>query len=193
MIKQRNIALCIVFSIITFGIYALYWFVCLTNDANQESGQTDATSGGVALLLTIVTCNIYGWFWAYKMGEKIDAIKAKNGQSAGNSSILFLLLQLCGLGIVSYAIMQLKLAGINVKDFWSFIEANQMLDKLYAFSKKYEKMSPQEQVIFLMEAEKVFNAFDKVPKMIWEEEYEKYEDVLNTYKNIKILRWSASN
>lgn len=29
MIKQRNIALCIVFSIITFGIYALYWFVCL--------------------------------------------------------------------------------------------------------------------------------------------------------------------
>lgn len=59
MIKQRNIALCIVFSIITFGIYALYWFVCLTNDANQESGQTDATSGGVALLLTIVTCNIY--------------------------------------------------------------------------------------------------------------------------------------
>ncbi|MBT9731406.1 DUF4234 domain-containing protein, partial [Coprococcus eutactus] len=26
MIKQRNIALCIVFSIITFGIYALYWF-----------------------------------------------------------------------------------------------------------------------------------------------------------------------
>ena len=103
---QRNIALCIVFSIITFGIYALYWFVCLTNDANQESGQTDATSGGVALLLTIVTCNIYGWFWAYKMGEKIDAIKTKNGQPAGNSSILFLLLQLCGLGIVSYAIMQ---------------------------------------------------------------------------------------
>lgn len=83
MIKQRNIALCIVFSIITFGIYALYWFVCLTNDANQESGQTDATSGGVALLLTIVTCNIYGWFWAYKMGEKIDAIKTKNGQPAG--------------------------------------------------------------------------------------------------------------
>ena len=52
--------------------------------------------------------------------------------------------------------MQLKLAGMNVKDFWSFIEANQMLDKLYAFSKKYKKMTPQEQVIFLMEAEKVF-------------------------------------
>ena len=106
MIKQRNIALCIIFSIITGGIYALYWFVCLTNDANQESGQTDATKGGVALLLTIVTCGIYGWFWAYKMGEKVDIIKSRNGQPSGNSSRLFLLLQILGLGIVAYAIMQ---------------------------------------------------------------------------------------
>ena len=88
--------------------------------------------------------------------------------------------------------MQLKLAGINIKDFWSFIEANQMLDKLYEFSKKYEKMSVQEQIIFLMEAEKVFQAFDKIPQVIWEEEYEKYKEVLNTYKNIKVLRWQAS-
>ena len=95
--------------------------------------------------------------------------------------------------LVVYAVIQLKLAGMNVKDFWSFVEANQTLDKLYAFSKKYQKMSPQEQIIFLMEAEKVFNAFEKVPKMIWEEEYEKYEDVLNTYKDIKVLRWVASN
>ena len=95
--------------------------------------------------------------------------------------------------LTAYAVMQLKLAGMNVKDFWSFIEANQMLDKLYAFSKRYKKMSTQEQIIFLMEAEKVFNAFDKVPKIIWEEEYEKYEDVLNTYKDIKVLRWASSN
>ena len=96
------------------------------------------------------------------------------------------------ISLILYAVLQLKLAGINVKDFWSFIEANQMLDKLYVFSKKYEKMSEQEQVIFLMEAEKVFNAFDKVPKIIWEEEYEKYTDVLETYKNIKVLRWQSA-
>ena len=95
--------------------------------------------------------------------------------------------------LIAYAVLQLKLAGLNVKDFWSFIQANQMLDKLYAFSKKYEKMSPQEQVIFLMEAEKVFNAFEKIPKIIWEEEYEKYANVLDTYKDIKVFRWSSSN
>lgn len=94
--------------------------------------------------------------------------------------------------LVSYAIMQLRLIGINVKDFWSFIEANQMLDKLYRVSKKYELMSQQEQVIFLMEAEKVFDAFDKVPSVLWEEDYEKYADVLNAYKNIKVYRWVAN-
>ena len=90
--------------------------------------------------------------------------------------------------LIAYSVLQLRLAGLNVRDFWSFIQANQMLDKLYAFSKRYEKMSAQEQIIFLMEAEKVFSAFDKVPQIIWEEEYEKYKDVLNTYKDIKVLR-----
>ena len=94
--------------------------------------------------------------------------------------------------LVMYSVIQLKLAGINVKDFWSFIEANEMLDKLYYFAKKYEKMSVQEQIIFLMEAEKVFSAFEKIPQVIWEDEYEKYSEVLNTYKNIKVLRWQAS-
>lgn len=94
--------------------------------------------------------------------------------------------------LIALPIMQLKLSGIKVKDFWTFIEANQMLDKLYNFSKKYEKMSIQEQIIFLMEAEKVFDAFDKIPQILWEEEYQKYSEVLNTYKNIRVLRWVAN-
>ena len=94
--------------------------------------------------------------------------------------------------LVAYAVMQIRLAGINVRDFWSFIEANQMLDKLYRISKRYEKMNVQEQIVFLMEAEKVFNAFDKIPEILWEEEYSKYSDVLNAYKIIKVLRWASN-
>ena len=94
--------------------------------------------------------------------------------------------------LVLFAIAQIKFAGIKIKDFWSFIEANQMLDKLYRFAKKYEKLSAQEQLIFLMEAEKVFDAFEKVPDMLWEEEYQKYMDVLDKYKNIKVMRWSQN-
>ena len=59
--------------------------------------------------------------------------------------LIFAIFALCG-----YAVMQIKLAGMNVKDFWSFIEANQILDKLYEFSQKYKHLSPQKQVIYLM-------------------------------------------
>jgi len=94
--------------------------------------------------------------------------------------------------LVVFAVFQIKSAGMKVKDFWSFIKANETLDKLYKFSKKYEKLSPQEQVIFLAEAEKVFSAFDKVPDMLWEEEYNKYMEVLNKYKDIRVLRWTSN-
>lgn len=95
-------------------------------------------------------------------------------------------------GLALYAVMQLKLLGIKIKDFWDFIEANQMLDKLYRFAKQYQKMSPQEQVIYLAEAERIFTAFDKVPKELWDEEYEKYKQVLKKYNDIKMLRWASN-
>lgn len=102
--------------------------------------------------------------------------------------LIFIIFALC-----AYAVMQIKLAGINVKDFWSFIEANQILDKLYEFSKRYEKLTPQQQVVYLMEAEKVFNAFDKIPDIVWEDEFKKYDEVLKKYKEIKIDRWVSNS
>ncbi len=92
--------------------------------------------------------------------------------------------------LILYAFMQLKLAGINIKDFYTFIEANQVLDKLYLFARQYENMSSQEQIIYLREAEKVFRAFEKVPTELWEEEYNKYKEVLNKYKDIRMVRWN---
>lgn len=92
-------------------------------------------------------------------------------------------------GLVVFAVMQIKMAGLTVKDFWSFIEANQELDKLDKIAKKYEKMSTTQQIMFLKEAEKIFNAFDKVPASIWEEETNKYQNVLEAYKDIKVMRW----
>ncbi len=94
--------------------------------------------------------------------------------------------------LTSYAFMQLKIVGIKVKDFWGFVEANQVLDKLYFFAKQYEKMSSQEQLIYLKEAERVFKAFEKIPNELWEEEYAKYKEVLDKYKDIRMIRWSNS-
>ena len=82
------------------------WYLCITDDTNEMSGENDLAGGGMALLLTIVTCNIYGWYWAYKMGEKVDIIKNRNGMPSSNSGILFVVLQFLGLGIINYALAQ---------------------------------------------------------------------------------------
>lgn len=107
--------------------------------------------------------------------------------------VLIYFLALLIFALMLYAVFQLRMAGIKVKDFYSFIQANQLLDKLYVFSRKYEKMKPQEKVIFLSEAEKVFNAFDKIPSEIWEEELRKYSQVLETYKSIRLARWNQQS
>ena len=94
--------------------------------------------------------------------------------------------------LIAMSIVQIRMAGIKVKDFFSFIDANQKLDSLVRFAQRYEKMSPQEQIIYLSEAEKMFDSFDKIPSTVWEDERDKYSKVLDTYKNIRVMRWNEA-
>ena len=101
--------------------------------------------------------------------------------------IIFILIFLI-ICLTTFAVYQIKMAGMNVNDFWSFIKANDTLDKLYVFSEKYEKLSPQQQVIFLKEAESIFKAFEKVPDALWEEDYQKYDEILMGRRWLKKTR-----
>lgn len=105
-IQPRNIATCIVLSIVTCGIYGIYWFIKLTDEVNALAEVEAPTSGGTAFLLTLITCNIYRFYWAYKQGEKLDAASSAKGQPSSNSGVLYLILQFVGLGVVAYALMQ---------------------------------------------------------------------------------------
>jgi len=116
----------------------------------------------------------------------------KGGRKMGLLAIVYVLIFIV-VALVLYAVMQIKLLGLKVKDFWDFIEANEMLDKLNKFAKQYQAMSPQEQVIYLTEAEKIFTAFDKVPEELWDEEYEKYKQVLKKYNDIRYKNMLIEN
>ena len=92
--SERNIAVAIVLSIVTCGIYAIYWFIVLTDDARMAANDNEALSGGIAFLLTLITCGIYGIYWAYKMGKLLMIAKEKHGLRADDNSIVFLILQI---------------------------------------------------------------------------------------------------
>ena len=113
--KQRSVGIAILLSIITCGIYGIYWLIMLNDETNYVSGhQQDGTSGGVVFLLTLVTCGIYGYYWCYKQGEKqgekLNEAKMQRGIMVDSSaSVLYLILSIFGLSIVSYALMQSEL------------------------------------------------------------------------------------
>ena len=111
-INKRNIAKAIILSIITCGIYQIYWFVVLTDETKAIAGDSTGASGGMAFLFDLITCGIYGFYWAYKQGERLDYSKNLRGIPSGNSNILYLILQIIGLGIVAQALMQLSLIHI---------------------------------------------------------------------------------
>ena len=107
MIKERNIAMCIILSLVTCGIYGLYWFIVMTDDAvKANNGKEYNTSGGIAFLLTLVTCGIYGIYWYYKMGKALYSAKQQKGITSNDNSVLYLLFGLIGFGIISYCLMQ---------------------------------------------------------------------------------------
>lgn len=105
---KRNVALCIVLTIVTCGIYGLYWMVCLNDDAIEVTG-VGQTTGVMAVVFTIITCGIYGFYWCYKMGEKLDMARSKRGVPTGNQAILYLILSIFGLSIISWALIQSEL------------------------------------------------------------------------------------
>ncbi len=111
MIQERNIVVSILLTIITCGIYGIFWFISLTDDAARSADVPDF-SGGKAFLFTIITCGIYSFYWYYKMGKTLKEANDKAGINASDNSVLYLLLGIFGLGIVNYCIMQNELNAI---------------------------------------------------------------------------------
>lgn len=106
MKQPRSVGLCIVLSIITCGIYGIYWLYCIHEDVQEVCGYPMSVSGGMVIVLSIVTCGIYGYYWNYKMGQFLDAAK---GAPGGSSGVLYLVLSIFGLDIVALALMQSEL------------------------------------------------------------------------------------
>ncbi len=106
-VAKRDIAVNVILTVITCGIYGLFWFVMLTNESNSIASETEkSASGGLAIIYTILTCGIYGIYWNYKMGKKLYSAGKIYGKDISDNSVLYIVLAILGLGIVNYCLMQ---------------------------------------------------------------------------------------
>lgn len=115
-IRRREIAIAILLTFFTCGIYGIYWFIVLSDDVKTASKDESLPSGGVAFLLSLVTCGIYGIYWAYRMGKGIAAARQNAGLEATDNSVLYLVLQIFGFAIINYALIQNELNTIAAQN-----------------------------------------------------------------------------
>lgn len=102
---DRSLFMYLILSIVTCGIYSLYFVYKMANDVNiacNEDG--DATPGlAMYIILSLVTCGIYNLIWKYKLGNRLAANAPRYGMNFienGTSVLLWHLFGavLCGIG-----------------------------------------------------------------------------------------------
>lgn len=99
-IKERNIIVCILLSVITCGFYGIYWVVMLAKDA--VSVKDPADSGLVEILLMLFLPFLGIFLCEKKFAEGCAA----RGIPHSDNSVLYLILGLIGLGIVGLCLLQ---------------------------------------------------------------------------------------
>jgi len=105
MIQKRGIAEVIILSLVTCGIYMMYWIYAMSNDIKTYLDD-ETINPGLELLLTIVTCGIYGIYWYYKFGKLICTCQEKAGIAVEDNAIVYIILSVFGLSIVNVGLMQ---------------------------------------------------------------------------------------
>ena len=106
MKEERSIALAVIFTIITCGIYGIYWFIVVSDDVKNYCKDDQMMSGGLACILTIVTCGIFGIYWWYNLGNKMKEAQKLNEIPEKDNAILYLILSILGLSIINYCLLQ---------------------------------------------------------------------------------------
>ena len=103
LINKRSIGVCILLSIITLGIYSLYWMYLLVKNTRLIQKNTSSCLGEMICLIFIP---FYSLYWWYTRGEKVKLEFNQHNYNSVSNGVVYLILAILGLNIVSMAIMQ---------------------------------------------------------------------------------------
>ncbi len=105
----RSIVTDLLLTVITCGLYGLYWQYRQMETLNGWLRRKDF-SFGLWLLLSIITCGIFAIYYEYKMAKGINEIQEQNKMRvASDLPLICLVLTIFGLAFVSLAIQQLEI------------------------------------------------------------------------------------
>lgn len=115
-VKEKSIGLCVVLSLVTCGLYGLYWLYSIAKDLNElcaSQNQEKGPDAGLVVVLSIVTCGIYLLYYFWKAGKMVSSLTYENGTHPSDDGIVLMVLSFFKLSIVSYCILQSNINGFT--------------------------------------------------------------------------------
>jgi hypothetical protein len=103
------IAAGIIFSVITCGLYNIYWNYRQMLAMNELLGREEYRFVHW-LLLSLITCGLYHIYYEYRMGSDLQTWLAHNGREVSpNLAVIGLMLSVFGLTVITDAVYQNEL------------------------------------------------------------------------------------
>ncbi len=118
MIKRRSLLIYILLTIVTFGVYAIYWQYRFAKDMNALCEGDGRKTRGVLFFffITMVTFGIYAVVWYYGVGNRLRDNAPRYGASIATGGGIVLLWQTLGallFGIGPFVALYLLMKGMN--------------------------------------------------------------------------------
>ena len=102
-IKKRNIVTAILLSIVTCGIYCVYWQYQTIKNTRLLQGKTKGAFGELVLNFVVP---FYGYYWWFTRGKLISNTLKNEGKKPASKAGLFLVLTICGGVLICMAVAQ---------------------------------------------------------------------------------------
>lgn len=104
MFTKRNVGMVFLCTVVTCGLYGIYWLYKTLVELNEDLLSNN--NPVLDIILSFVTCGIYGIYLFYRIAKDVHSAQMKRGILSDDKSIICLILNIFGLGIISILIIQ---------------------------------------------------------------------------------------
>ncbi len=103
--KNRNIIKCVIYTILTFGIYGLYWISKLESEFAKENNREK--KGTYLVVYALLTLGTYKTVWLYKIGKDLEKI------GRVDNTYFYAIIDMLSFGLISMILLQLEVNNIS--------------------------------------------------------------------------------
>ncbi len=104
-VNARNIALCLLFNVLTFGIYNFFWQYSIASQVRLLKGESKKGAGDEVMLMFAFGIP-YHAYWSFKSGGSLNAGAKKLGIELKINRVLYLIIAVLTFGLVTQILMQ---------------------------------------------------------------------------------------